>query len=129
MKPSIKVLWRNRLRGERRQCFSPGPIMREIGRNFLIGFFMILMTASATNSTHIMPIIPFIPPHVLCFFYSNPISMMMILMWSNIGFKLSARMTFPGNFQPLKVHLSDRTMSERAMAFRFTARGELRKTM
>lgn len=32
--------------------------------------------------------------------------MMMILMWSNnIGFELSARMAFPGNFQPLKVQL------------------------
>lgn len=29
-------------------------------------------------------------------------ALMMILMWSNIGFKLSARVSFPGNFQAIK---------------------------
>lgn len=50
---------------------------------------------------------------------------MMILMWSNIGFngdigfKLSARMAFPGNFQPLKVHVF--SVWDTRRGFHFTA--------
>lgn len=81
---------------------QPRPIMREIGRNSCdrleFSLIWILMTASATKALHIMPMF-FMP----LLFKSN--IMMMILMWSNIGFKLSARTAFPGNFQPLKVQL------------------------
>lgn len=70
--------------------------MREIGRNFRSAFYD--FNDCFCQSQHTL----FIDSGFMLLLFK--FNIMMILMRSNIGFKLSARLAFPGNFQPLKVH-------------------------